>query len=123
MLHNGRIVRVRRSERPFENAVELNQERHLLVEALNKLGRAGRCLLIDSCVAPNSTDERMQEEFQRFRIDVARGFDRVATVVRTKVAILQVHRLSAHPPMAVTAFNDENAAIAHLLAPSPGTPE
>ncbi len=119
VLHEGRIVRVRRSERRFETAFELGQERHLLVEALNHLGRAGRALLIDSRVAPNSTDERMQAEFRRFRADVVRGFDRVATVVRTKVGMLQVHRLCSDPAMAVVPFDDEADAIAYLLDQNP----
>ncbi len=108
-------MRVQRSERRFENALELSQERVLLVEKLNVIGRAGRGLLIDSRFAPHGTDDQMQEEFRRFRVDVARGFERVATVVRTKVGILQVNRLCADQTVAVQAFNDEAAAIAYLL--------
>ena len=48
VLHNGRIVCVRRSARAFEGAQELKLERSLLVEKLNSIGRAGRGLLIDS---------------------------------------------------------------------------
>lgn len=115
MLHDGRVVRVQRSERPYAAAVELNQERLLLGEALDRLGRAGRGLLIDSRVAPPSTDDRLQEEFRRFRLEVARGFDRVAALVRTKVGILQVNRLVADSTSNVHAFDDEAAAMGYLL--------
>jgi len=123
LLHDGRVIRVQRSERPYPGAAELNQERLLLGEALDRLGRAGRGLLIDSRVAPSSTDERLKEEFRRFRVDVSRGFDRVAALVRTKVGILQVNRLVADAISNVQAFDSEAAAIAYLLGtPAPITP-
>jgi hypothetical protein len=119
VLHNGRIVCVRRSARRFEGAQELRLERSLLVEKLNSIGRAGRGLLIDSRSAPHSTDDNLQEEFRRFRVDVARGYERVATIVRTKVAILQVNRLCADQAQTVQPFDDEAAAIGYLLSQLP----
>lgn len=121
MLHDGRVIRIQRSERAYPNAAALNEERLLLGEALDKLGRKGRGLLIDSRAAPPSTDERLQEEFRRFRLEVARGFDRVAALVRTKVGILQVTRLVGDAISSVQAFDDEAAAIGYLLDP-PQTP-
>ena len=122
VLHNGRIVCVRRSARAFEGAQELKLERSLLVEKLNGIGRAGRGLLIDSRSAPHSTDDKLQEEFRRFRVDVSRGFERVATIVRTKVAILQVNRLCADQAQTVQPFDDEAAAISFLLSQIPSAP-
>jgi hypothetical protein len=118
LLHDGRVVRVRRSERPFETAAELRQERFRLVEQLNSLGRIGRGLLIDSRAAPHSTEGDMKDEFERFRSEVARGFQRVAILVRTKVGILQVRRLGA-PQSAIQAFDDEAVALEHLLGEPP----
>jgi hypothetical protein len=118
VLHDGSVVRIQRSQRPYQSAAELNQERLLLGEMLDKLGRTGRGLLIDSRVAPHSTDALLQGEFHRFRVEVARGFDRVAALVRSKVGILQVHRLVTDSVLSnVQAFDDEAAAIAHLLGP------
>jgi hypothetical protein len=119
LLHDGRIICVRRSARRFENPQELRLERSLLVKKLNGIGRTGRGLLIDSRIAPHSTDEKLQEEFRRFRVDVSRGFERVATVVRTKVAILQVNRLCADQALTVQPFDDEAAAISYLLSELP----
>lgn len=110
---------VRRSARGFGSAQELRLERSLLVEKLNSIGRAGRGLLIDSRSAPHSTDDKLQEEFRRFRVDVSRGYERVATVVRTKVAILQVNRLCADQAQTVQPFDDEAAAISYLLSQLP----
>jgi hypothetical protein len=121
VLHEGRVIRVERSERPYQSAAELNQERRLLGEALDKLGRTGRGLLVDSRGAPHSTDARLEEEFRRFRREVSRGFDRVAALVRTKVGVLQATRLAADLS-SVQAFDDEAAAIAYLLGQAPGPP-
>jgi hypothetical protein len=107
VLHEGRIVRIQRSERPYQGAQDLNQERLLLGEALDKLGRQGRALLIDSRAAPRSTDERLEGEFRRFRLEVLEGFAPVAVVVRTKIGILQVNRLVAATASSVQAFDDE----------------
>ena len=115
VLHDGRVVRVVRSERQYDTAFELKQERLRLSAALDGLGRDGRSLLIDSRVAPHSTDEKMHEEFRRFRTDVARGFERVAALVRSKVGILQVNRLVGDAIASVQAFDDEAQAMAYLL--------
>jgi hypothetical protein len=116
VLYEGRVVRIVRSSRAFPSVLELHHERLLLGEALNRLGRAGRGLLVDSREAPHSTDDRMQEEFRRFRLDVSRGFDAVAIVVRTKVGMLQVRRLGTQPSSEAHAFDDEATAVAYLLA-------
>jgi len=121
-LYDGRIVRIVRSPRAFQSVLELHHERLLLVEALNRLGRAGRGLLVDSREAPHSTDDRMQEEFRRFRLDVSRGFDAVAIVVRTKVGMLQVRRLGTQPSSEARAFDEEHAAIEFLLQQVPVAP-
>ena len=116
-------MRVERSEVPYPSAEALSQERLLLGEALDRLGRTGRSLLIDSRKAPNSTDDRLREEFKRFRVEVSRGFDKVAALVRTKVGILQVNRLVGDSITNVHAFDNEAAATAYLLgtaAPTPG---
>lgn len=121
-LYAGRIVRIVRSSRAFQSVLELHHERLLLGEVLSRRGRIGRGLLVDSREAPHTTDDRMQEEFRRFRLDVSRGFDAVAIVVRTKVGMLQVRRLGTQPSMEARAFDDENAAIEFLLAHVPGAP-
>ena len=119
MLCDGRVVRIVRSSQSFPSVAELQHERQLLGEALSRLGRAGRGLLVDSRQAPHSTDDRMTEEFRRFRLEIARGFDAVATVVRTKVGMLQVRRLGTDPTSAVQAFDEESAAIEYLLSKLP----
>lgn len=115
VLHGGRVVSVRRSGRVYESAEELRAERRRLSEQLDTIGRTGRGLLIDSRQAPHSTESRWDEEFRRYRRDVMSGYPRVAALVRTKVAILQVQRLCAGQAADFQVFDDEVAALAHLL--------
>lgn len=117
---DGRIIRLWRSTRPFADAAELRLERRRLVEELNTLGRAGRGLLIDSRLAPHSTENQLEDEFARYRREVMAGYDRVASLVRTKVAILQVNRLLSGQGSAFQAFDDEAEAVDYLLnGPAP----
>ena len=115
VLHEGRVICVRRTRRKFESAAELRVERLRLVEQLNALGRRGRGLLIDSRTAPHSTERDLDEEFRRYRREVMLGFERVAALVRTKVGILQVNRLCAGQASDFEVFDDEAAAVASLL--------
>jgi hypothetical protein len=119
LLHDGRVVCVRRTRRPFENVEELRYERSRLVEELNAIGRRGRGLLIDSRAAPHSTEGRLDDEFRRYRREVMLGFDQVAALVRTKVGMLQVNRLCAGQASAFQVFDDEAQAIASLLVDGP----
>jgi len=122
VLHDGRVVRLQRTTRGFETADDLRFERCRLVEQLNSLGRQGRGLLIDSRSAPHSTESHLDEEFRRYRREVMSGFDRVAALVRTKVAILQVNRLCAGQASAFQVFNDESDAVTYLLGADPSSP-
>ena len=115
VLHDGRVVRLQRTKRGFETADDLRFERLRLVEQLNTIGRKGRSLLIDSRSAPHSTEAQLDDEFRRYRREVMSGFERVAALVRTKVAILQVNRLCAGQASAFQVFNEEQDAIAYLL--------
>ncbi len=66
VLHDGRVVCVRRTQRKFETDEELRYERSRLVEQLNAIGRMGRRLLIDSRAAPDSTEGRLDGEVRRY---------------------------------------------------------
>lgn len=110
---------LRRSAQPFDDGDELSRERALVAENLDALGRKGRGLLIDSRLAPHSTEDRLKDEFLRLRDEVVRDFERVAVLVRSKVGLLQVRRLAVEHTVPVHAFDDEAAAIAYLLGGSP----
>jgi hypothetical protein len=110
------VIVVRRSAREFVSAEELDLERVRVVAALNAMGRTGQRLLIDSRLAPTSTDTRMAEAFQRLRDDLCRGFERTAVLVSSKIGVLQAKRLTGSVRMTggLEVFDTEAAALQFL---------
>lgn len=110
------VVVVRRSAREFVSAGELDLERVRVAAALNALGRTGQRLLIDSRLAPTSTDTRMAEAFQRLRDELSRGFERTAVLVSSKIGVLQAKRLTSNVRATggLEVFDTEVAALQFL---------
>jgi uncharacterized membrane-anchored protein len=110
------LVVVRRLAREFTSVAELDLERVRVASALNAVGRSGRGLLVDSRLAPTSTDTRMAAAFEKLRDELARGFERTAVLVSTKIGVLQAKRLTstARVTGGVEVFDDEAAALQFL---------
>ena len=110
------IVQVRRSARNFANAFEVTEERRRIGAALDQIGRARKRLLVDSRLAPLSTDDRLASEFMALREEIGRGFERTAVVVNSKIGILQANRLNRETTLdgALAAFENDRDALAFL---------
>lgn len=107
-------VCVVRSACRFESEAQIRAERHSVGLALDGVGRGG-ALLIDSRLAPPSTDFELGVEFRALRREVERGFERVAVLVQTKLGILQATRLKEEDPSRVMrVFDDEQEALVFL---------
>lgn len=113
---DANTIVVRRSAREFVSAGDLDLERVRVAAALNVLGRTGQRLLIDSRLAPTSTDARMAEAFQRLRDELSRGFERTAVLVSSKIGVLQAKRLtgSVRATGCLEVFDTEVAALQFL---------
>jgi serine/threonine protein kinase len=116
VLLEPRVVLVRRSARKFIDQSEVAEERRRIGAALDKLGRQGKRLLVDSRRGPLSTDDRLASAFTALREEMGRDFERTAVVVDTKIGILQANRLNrgttVNGPLA--AFESEAEALAFL---------
>lgn len=110
------VVRLTRAGGEFTSLEELRWERQLVRSALDRAGRSGKSLLVDSRLAPINTDERLTEEFARFRSEVAQGFARIAILVQSKIGILQAQRLALgeRPQGPFRVFDDELQALEYL---------
>lgn len=107
-------IRVVRSAQRFEGEQQIRAERLNIGLVLDAMGRAG-ALLVDSRLAPASTDFEMGTEFRALRREVERGFDRVAVLVQTKLGVLQANRLKTdNPSRVMRVFDDEQEAIAFV---------
>jgi hypothetical protein len=108
-------VRVVRSAQRFEDEQQLRVERQNVGLQLDAIGR-GKALLIDSRLAPASTDFELGAEFKALRREVERGFERVAILVKTKVGVLQANRLKDEDASRfMRVFDEERDAIAFLV--------
>src|SRR5688572_23282546 len=87
----GWICVVRSAQR-FDDEHQVRAERLNIGLVLDNIGRGG-ALLVDSRLAPASTDFELGTEFQALRREVERGFSRVAVLVKSKLGILQANRL------------------------------
>lgn len=110
------IVQVRRSARNFANAAEVMEERRRIGAALDQIGRARKRLLVDSRLAPLSTDDRLANEFMALREEIGRGFERTAVIVSSKIGILQANRLNRETTLdgALAAFENDRDALTFL---------
>jgi hypothetical protein len=110
------IVVVRRSSESFADADAIDRERERVGQLLDKIGRTGKSLLVDSRLAPLNTDSRMAVAFQKMREEIARDFERTAVVVTTKVGLLQAKRLNSKTRAQgdIFAFDSEIEAIEFL---------
>ncbi|HEX2730863.1 MAG TPA: hypothetical protein VHM70_04630 [Polyangiaceae bacterium] len=115
-LLDTNVVLVRRSSLEFSDSAEVDRERERVRGILDGLGRAGKRLLIDSRQAPLSTDARMSDAFRKLREELARGFDRTAVVVASKLGVLQAGRLLADMRIdgSKGIFESEQAALQYL---------
>lgn len=114
-LEEGWVCVVRTARR-FDDEHQVRAERYNVGQVLDAIGRGGN-LLVDSRLAPPSTDFELGVEFRALRREVERGFERVAVLVKTKLGILQANRLKEEDPARVMrVFDDEPEAIAFLLS-------
>ena len=110
----GWICVVRSAQR-FEDEEQVRSERLNIGLILDAMGR-GSALLVDSRLAPASTDFEHGAEFKALRREVERGFARVAVLVQTKLGVLQANRLRPEDSARIMrVFDDEKEAIAFLL--------
>jgi hypothetical protein len=70
-------------------------------------------LIVDVRQGPARNDPAYEASLERHRLQLFNGFAAIATVVKTRVGLLQVQRLSKgeHPPLLVTESLE--AALAH----------
>jgi hypothetical protein len=105
------FVRLVRSAARFESKTQVIEARLWVGRQLDALGRAGRSILIDSRLAPPSTDFEHGPEFCELRKEIERGFIRIAVLVQTKLGVLQAHRIATQDRSGLLVFEKEQDAV------------
>lgn len=108
------LVFMRRSRQAL-SPVKLSVMLAELISALRPL--RGQRLLIDVRLGPGNNDPTLEQQIQQFRRQLTELFAISATLVATAVGRLQLTRMSRERnDTAIRIFNEESAAIAHLMA-------
>jgi hypothetical protein len=115
------IIRVVRSQRPFESIEELTQGCEDLNRALDRMGRSQHLLLIDTRAVPGRNDLAFEQAFARHRVALVRGFSHIAVLVATPAGRLQVQRHAAADGVRMRGFLEESEAVEWLTQNARGT--
>ncbi len=113
----GRLVRYTRSAEPFASLDDAMNEFREIGGVDAGLPRSELSLLTDIRLVPGRNDDAFETAVASRRNELFGGFRKRATLVRTLVGKLQVQRLNRASILATEVFDDEDAAVAYLLAP------
>lgn len=102
-----------RRERPFAGAEEVELAHEHMTSALEH--RRPRAILVDIRAAPMNNDPAFERSFAQYRTRIVRSAARAALLLRTKAGRLHATRLAREDGVALTVFEDEEAAHKWLL--------
>jgi len=109
-----RILILTRTFVPYPN-IDAMRETFLQADAsIGYLSRPRTVLLIDSRHAPARNDPHFEAEFARLRKHLLRDFQKIATLVKTAVGMLQASRQLRGDEMPMGVFNDPAEALSYL---------
>lgn len=115
--HDGRLIRVTRTSVPFPDGEAAERAYEPLILLFDQLGRAERCVLSDMRLAPGRNDPAFEAAFARVRKAAFSGFRKAATLVQSKVGLLQISRLMREDRMERLVSESEAELLAYLGFP------
>ncbi len=113
VVRYDRVVRVARTERALESAVELDRAHDEVTRVLDTLPRSRMGILVDLRLAPARNDPEFEKAMAAHRTRMFSGFARRAVLVKSAVGKLHVQRHArqdGHDGLQV--FTDPDAALA-----------
>jgi hypothetical protein len=115
VLDGGWIICVARSATPFMSKEEIDAGCLPVQHKLDRLGRAGKRLLLDTRLAVGNNNPSFEANFATHRKRMADGFKTVALLVQTLIGKLHNERLVQEDQAgAPRVFMDAGQALAYL---------
>jgi hypothetical protein len=108
------MLRITRSGTRFEREEDIESSSRLVLDAMSRFDRARYRLLVDLRDGPLRTDRAFEARFEKFRVEMLRGYARTAILVRSAVGKLQVQRHARADATPLQVFDDERAAMEFL---------
>ena len=112
---DDKIVRYRRLPQQFADLSAAQSTYDQVLAVLERIGRTGRGLLVDSRAAIGRNDAAFETLLYEFRRRSIAGFVGHAVLMRTAVGSLHAQRLEREQGTAGQVFMKEADAVAHLL--------
>jgi hypothetical protein len=120
VLDGGSIVYITRTAAPFTTKEEIDAGCLPVQQALDRLGRIGKRLLVDTRLAVGNNDPSFEANFSLHRKRMASGFERVALLVQTIIGKLHNERLVQEDrAVGPRVFLDEDSALTYLREQKP----
>lgn len=111
---DGIVVYMIRSKIPHPSPEVMEASYMQVSLALDRYGRRGRCLLVDTRNALGRNDPEYDAAFRRARDRIDAGLLRIAVLLRTATGILQMMRLSEEDGTVRLVTMNQEAALAYL---------
>lgn len=89
---SNQIVRMVRSSAGFSSIEALRDHHMALIARLDRLGRKGRCLLIDLRDAPGRRDPEFEAVMREVRPKMFAGWRRIGVLTASALGLMQVRR-------------------------------
>lgn len=112
VTYEPRIFSVTRTSAPFEALDQMRARFLEVIGLIDRIGRDGASLLVDTSEAPARNDPAFEAAFDPIRVRLLSGFKRVAVVVKTPVGKLQADRHGRQDKSGALTFNDRALAEA-----------
>lgn len=114
VAYDAKTFSVTRTAAPFSTLEEMRARFLEVISVLDRVGRDGASLLVDTSAAPARNDPAFEAAFDPLRVRLLGGFRRVAVVVKTPVGKLQADRHGRQDKVGTVTFNDRALAEAWL---------
>lgn len=119
LTDQGRLLRVVRTALPHPNLATLLDSFGRVIAAVDRAGRIGRGLVIDTRAPTGRNDPWFEEGMAAVRPRLDAQFARVGVLVRSAMGALQIRRFVSEDGMERLASADEQALVAVLLKAIP----
>jgi hypothetical protein len=111
----ARLLWLVRTSAVFPSAASIERTFQDITEAVTAIPPEWS-LLIDTREGPLRNDPEFESLLARARTSIVARFDRVAVLVKSAIGLLQVARYAREDKKSPRVFDDEEAAIASLIA-------
>lgn len=122
ITNSGLLVRVERSAVHHPDREALLASYRKVIAAIDRGGRQGRSLLIDTRVPAGRNDKWFEEAMSWVRPRIDSGFVRVGVLIRSAMGALQMRRLTSEDGIERIVGTNEEELVAILIQDLPPRP-